>query len=1257
MSWCGSPISSRCRRRVATISAVGFIVAVGVVDTADIASAANNPIVVNVTASPNPVSSGSELTYTAVIDNTGGASLKNVVLTDQINGLTGIDNTNNLVITSTAGTCTQSNNSGGKQVRCDIGGMNGFGTATVTIRGVVTAANGAVLHNTAIVTGTKSAQTFTSSSTVSVQVQSGGGGTPLADLSVSVTAPSQVYPPGSNYYATLTVNNTGAVKANDVRVVATIPADATFIQAEPTSLFTCTHNGVNPGGTLTCDGGAVNTGANATIRILLESSATSGTSHVVTASVDPLNTVPETDELNNTGQATTVTTTVLPTGTLVITKSDTPDPIVKFGVLTYTIDVTNTTGFRADYVSVVDGTTGLDASSITASASIIAGSTGTGPTCVVSAPTVTCETTRFQPNSTMRVTISGVVVLPAGSTVINTATVSGNVKNKGITNTATATTTVRPGIDLTVTQHRTSPTPLLPVRAADQFEYTITVGNSGLLTAANVEVYEVLPVGVHFDDFSSSALGTTCALPADVPPGVNPQVVDCTIPMVAGHNSTETITLKLIAPQAIGPISSTVVVDPANKIAENDDSNNTFLTTTDVATGIDLTVTKDDDLDPVARNGTLRYTIVVSNVGTQDTTGVLVRDELPAGTVYRASSGDHNFTCGLAGGYVECTGGVIDGTYSGDLVQAVDFATIIIDVFAPDVASQLIRNEVRVDPNGTIPEIIESNNIAEEYTQVTNGIAAGSYRELHISDITDNFDPVATSGTLTYLLTVDNTGAAAADNVVVQAQLPATSIFRFANDTVISTGSFTCVQAGGLVTCTGGTIAPSGSRQISIGVFAPPVPGQALLEAIIDPANAILESDEFNNQANETTQVVSDGDGGSGSFNELHFGDIVDNFDPVVPDGTLVYTVPVINDGSNEAFGVTFRATLPTGSRFRSANDTGGAADSFSCTHAGGVVTCTGANIPGGGGARAVEISVFAPSTPGLYRLDALVDPDNAIPEAHEGNNAAEEFTSVALGGGGGFINLKVAKTATPQVTPGGLITYTIDVSNDGTDDAFNVLVRDALPAGTTFVSAVPSAGSNFTCVQAGGVVDCSGGYVKGTNNGGGNRTITIKVNAPLADDLTITNQVFVDPFNAIAEASEVDNTASADTLVESEIDLTITAPSGSVSQGTDGIVTATVTNTGTQTAVGVVAVFNLPIGSIILDVDASAAPGWSCTTNENPVNQVTCTGNLAPGPAVTFSFNVYRTTGGSANTNAVVDPGNLIVEDDEGNNTAVGSI
>ncbi len=68
-------------------------------------------------------------------------------------------------------------------------------------------------------------------------------------------------------------------------------------------------------------------------------------------------------------------------------------------------------------------------------------------------------------------------------------------------------------------------------------------------------------------------------------------------------------------------------------------------------------------------------------------------------------------------------------------------------------------------------------------------------------------------------------------------------------------------------------------------------------------------------------------------------------------------------------------------------------------------------------------------------------------------------------------VDLELTKSALPEyVALGDTLNYTLDIRNNGPDDATGAVVTDKLPPGVRFVSAAPSQG---TCAQAGGVVTC----------------------------------------------------------------------------------------------------------------------------------------------------------------------------------------
>ena len=417
-------LRSTIRRTVSVLATFGLLT-LGLVTAPMALADPTSPLTVTNVANPSPVASGAELTYTITIVNTGGSKVSNLVLADQLNGVGTLQSppgTPQYAVTSTQGTCTQS----GQLVTCNGGTLAGGASWTVTIRGVVMAANGVTINNTASITGTRSAQNFTTNASVQTLVQGGTGGGSLPDLTINKTGPTTVVA-GAAFDYVLTVNNVGTVATSNVAVTDTLPAGVALTSVTTTSLFVCSPtNGT--GVTVLCTGGSVNAGQNATITLHVTAPATGPLTN--TASVDPDNTIAESNELNNTSA--TVNTSV--TGAtavppLSIIKTDDPaiiagagpDPVSPGGVLVYKVRVTNVGTLRADDVVVVDGTQGLEAASIVATQAVVNGTVGNGNGCFVSAPEVRCKIRTLNAGGTLTITITGTVIAPAGATLINTA--------------------------------------------------------------------------------------------------------------------------------------------------------------------------------------------------------------------------------------------------------------------------------------------------------------------------------------------------------------------------------------------------------------------------------------------------------------------------------------------------------------------------------------------------------------------------------------------------------------------------------------------------------------------------------------------------------------------------------------------------------------------------------------------------------------------------------------------------------------------
>ncbi len=1201
-----------------------------------------SPVTMTNVGSPSPVVSGAELTYTITMFNGGGAKISDVVLNDQFNGLGGIGVPPQLQLATTRGTCSQTING----VTCNAGEIEGFGTWVVTIRGQVLAAAGATLNNTATVTGTKSAQNFTTTTTTNVLV--GGGGGNLPDLTMTKIGPTSVVvstpaDPSPVTY-TLTVANQGGINATDVVVMDTVPAELTNITATGTSLFQCAivdH-------TVTCSGGAVNAGANATITInaiapMVETTLTN------TSVVDPENAIAEASELNNTSAlVNTVVIPVPPPAPLSVNITDDsavitgagPDPVVPGANVTFKILASNNASTRADDVMIVLGTQSLEAASVLVSDPplVTDGTIGQQGGCTVSASETSCLVRTLNPGGTVLMTVTGKVIGPSGSSFISTASVTGNIKNQGYSNTDTELTTIKPYIDLTITKDD-SPDPVCarswpgaPL-CGGGLTYVLTIGNSGMNFATGVVVRDPLPAGTILHSFNAPDFAGGCS----VDPATN--VVTCSGGLIPPE-SIKTITLVLVAPPYIGSISNTATVDPFNSVFESDETNNTSTEATVVQTGIDLSVVKTDLFDPIAPSGTQTYTIVVENNGPQDATNIRLRDTLPSGTIFRdIVQATNGFTCSHSAGTLECVGGSIRGTesesYAGPNAPAPlgpDAATIKFRIFAQSFEGSM-HNEVRVDPDGAIAEINEDNNFAVQDTAVQRGGASTSaFNELTIVKTrVSPADPVARNAVVTWKIEIRNDGTDPVSGIIVRDYLPAGSRY------IEATGDhqFNCSQVGGYIECRGGelpgaTLGPpvvaAGPATIMIKSFAPDTPGTYTNQAIVDPEDLIREGNEFNNQS--SAQIVVEDDG-NGAFNDLRVSKSVSPSPAVTPGGTIDYTIKVWNTGSDAASNVAVRDVLPAGVTFVSATDGGGPGAAFTCSQGEGVVDCIGATINGGtteATARIINIRVTAPNQNVGLTNEVVVDPDNTIPEGSEQNNTATAFVLVQS-----VINLSIEKTGpttSSQSQPG---EYVITIKNNKSGDgqrAEDVVMRDPLPVGLIPLAAEidPGQENNWACQISQNpinLVECVGDLDP-------DQTVTIRIAVFMTAESgkSLDNEACVDPDDLIEEfgPGETDNCSTHTTLIvpkSPNLYLNKSASPSAVTPGAELVYTLLLQNNGDASAASPLTVTD-SLPSSLAFVDANGTDGWTCSYSAPTVTCQDAGGGLAPGAAVTITI---RTT------------------------------
>jgi uncharacterized repeat protein (TIGR01451 family) len=118
---------------------------------------------------------------------------------------------------------------------------------------------------------------------------------------------------------------------------------------------------------------------------------------------------------------------------------------------------------------------------------------------------------------------------------------------------------------------------------------------------------------------------------------------------------------------------------------------------------------------------------------------------------------------------------------------------------------------------------------------------------------------------------------------------------------------------------------------------------------------------------------------------------------------------------------------------------------------------------------------------------------------------------------------LSITKTGSPNpVRVGSRLTYTLTITNNGADDALDVVVADTLPGGVSYQS---FSGSGWDCVETSGTVTCTLASLAGS----GISELTLVVTAPLIPG-NISNTASVT--SGIDDSDLTNNTASVDTGV-----------------------------------------------------------------------------------------------------------------------------
>ena len=298
--------------------------------------------------------------------------------------------------------------------------------------------------------------------------------------------------------------------------------------------------------------------------------------------------------------------------------------------------------------------------------------------------------------------------------------------------------------------------------------------------------------------------------------------------------------------------------------------------------------------------------------------------------------------------------------------------------------------------------------------------------------------------------------------------------------------------------------------------------------------------------------------------------------DPVIAGEVLMYQIRITNTGPSDAVGVIITDSVPVSTTFVGASDF--------CAETGDVVTCTLGTVAAGATRSAfVQVRVSDAITHGAIITNTAyvssattLDPDTS--------DNTDTITTTAQQSALNPTDLEITKSDSPDpVIAGQTLTYTLIVTNNGPATASNVKIVDALPNGTTLISATASNGlcnAGITCDLVFLTV-------------GATATVTIVVSVDSDQTNNITNWARVSASNP--DSVPDNNDDSEVTVVNERADLSIskTADPITATPGSSLSYEIVITNAGPSDSQNVVVTDTLP--AELSGVSFSASQG-SCT-------------------------------------------------------------
>ncbi|HUD43014.1 MAG TPA: ExeM/NucH family extracellular endonuclease [Dokdonella sp.] len=456
-----------------------------------------------------------------------------------------------------------------------------------------------------------------------------------------------------------------------------------------------------------------------------------------------------------------------------------------------------------------------------------------------------------------------------------------------------------------------------------------------------------------------------------------------------------------------------------------------------------------------------------------------------------------------------------------DEVPLFDYNDEIRDVGEPDYDEK--PNGSALTPPRSLFEPASPYRVSDHDPVVVGLFAGTAEADLSIA-LQAAPDPVVAGTALSYAVTVENLGPAAAGTVSLALPLPAGTTFAALTAAAGWSCTSPAVGAAGSVSCQQDSFAPGTAAFTISAMVDADRPAGSSLAATATVSSASADPATGNNSASAGVTVAASADlavAMSGSPDLVAAGD------------ALTYTLTLSNLGPSAAATVVLSDTLPAALRFTSLSAPSGWSCTTPAVGQGGMVSCQRASMAVGTAEFTLVTAVAADASGSIANTaTAAAATSDPVP----GNQSATATTTVSAP----QADLSVTLTDAPDpVEAGGMLTYTITVANAGPAAAATATLGDTLPAATRFVSL--SAPSGWACttpaIGQGGSVGCQAAtFAVGTAV----FTLVVEV-ASDAGGTTLSNTATV--ASATADPAGGNDSATTTTVVSvpAQADLSVT--------------------------------------------------------------------------------------------------------------------